>query len=153
MKSYQTSSILCTFTNKSWLLISNVNLDLSITDIMSPWCTNLNLTYFKCWLLANENSSWLYGNPTFTSWNPTFQFGIQLFPQLDSWSPTLKTLVWTLPWVNPLPKNKILDMTKLKAFADEKLNIVKMMISLLDRVENTLGKGENAVYQHFLLFP
>ena len=27
-----------------------------------------------------------------------------------------------------------------------------MMISLLDRVENTVGKGENAGYQHFLLF-
>ena len=28
-----------------------------------------------------------------------------------------------------------------------------MMISLLDRVENTVGKGENAGYQHFLFFP
>ena len=27
------------------------------------------------------------------------------------------------------------------------------MICLLDRVENTAGKGENAGYQHFLLFP
>ena len=27
-----------------------------------------------------------------------------------------------------------------------------MTISLLDRVENTEGKGENAGYQHFLLF-
>ena len=26
------------------------------------------------------------------------------------------------------------------------------MISLLDRVEDTVGKGENAGYQHFLLF-
>ena len=43
-------------------------------------------------------------------------------------------------------------MTILKGFADEKLNVVKMMISLLDRVENTVGKGENADYQHFLLF-
>ena len=28
-----------------------------------------------------------------------------------------------------------------------------MTISLFDGVENTAGKGENAVYQHFLLFP
>ena len=28
-----------------------------------------------------------------------------------------------------------------------------MMISLSDRVENVVGKGENAGYQHFLLFP
>ena len=28
-----------------------------------------------------------------------------------------------------------------------------MKISLYDRVENTVGKGENAGYQHFLLYP
>ena len=28
-----------------------------------------------------------------------------------------------------------------------------MTISLSERVENTMGKGENAGYQHFLLFP
>ena len=54
--------------------------------------------------------------------------------------------------VNTLPNDKILAVTKLKAFAVEKLNIAKMTISLLDRVENTVGKGENAGYQHFLLF-
>ena len=27
------------------------------------------------------------------------------------------------------------------------------MIPHFDRVENTVGKGENAGYQHFLLFP
>ena len=41
----------------------------------------------------------------------------------------------------------------MKAFADKKFNIPKMMISLCDRVENIVGKGENAGYQHFLLFP
>ena len=44
----------------------------------------------------NKNSSWQYGNPTCTSWNPTFQFGIQLFPELDSWNPTFKIQVRTL---------------------------------------------------------
>ena len=28
-----------------------------------------------------------------------------------------------------------------------------MMISIFDRVENIVGKGESAGYQHFLLFP
>ena len=55
--------------------------------------------------------------------------------------------------INPLPNDKISAWSKLKAFADEKLDVVKMMISLLDSVENTLGKRENAGYQHFLLFP
>ena len=40
-------------------------------------------------------------------------------------------------------------MTKLKAFADDKLNVTKMTISLFERVENTVGKEENAGYQHF----
>ena len=46
-----------------------------------------------------------------------------------------------------------LDMTKLKVFADDKINVAKMMISVFARVENIVGKGENAGYQHFLLFP
>ena len=54
--------------------------------------------------------------------------------------------------LNPLPNNKILEVTKLKSFEDNKLNVAKMMTSLVDRVENTVGKGENAGYQHFLLF-
>ena len=54
---------------------------------------------------------------------------------------------------NPLPNDRILDVTKLKAFADDKLNVAKMMIYLLKWVENTVGKGENAGYMHFLLFP
>ena len=47
---------------------------------------------------------------------------------------------------------KILDVTKLKAVAHNKLNVARMTISLLDREENTVGKGENTGYQHFLLF-
>ena len=55
--------------------------------------------------------------------------------------------------LNSLPNDKILDWFKLKAFADDTWKIVKMMIYVLDRVENIVGKGENAGYQHFLLFP
>ena len=52
-------------------------------------------------------------------------------------------------WFNPLPNNKILDMTKLKAFANNKLNFAKMVISLFHRVENTGGKGKNAFQKCF----
>ena len=55
--------------------------------------------------------------------------------------------------VSCLPNNKILDKTKSKAFADNKINVAQMMISVFDKVENIVGKGENAGYQHFLLFP
>ena len=51
-----------------------------------------------------------------------------------------------------LPDDKVLARSKLKAFADDKIDVVKMMVSLLNRIENTVGKGENAGYQHFLLF-
>ena len=59
-----------------------------------------------------------------------------------------------VPLINslPLPNDKTLDMTKPNAFADNKLNIAKMTISLLDRVENTVENGENAGYQHFFSF-
>ena len=54
---------------------------------------------------------------------------------------------------SPFTKRQNFDRTKFKAFADDKLNVAKMMIPLFNRVENTVGKGENAGYQHFLLFP
>ena len=53
---------------------------------------------------------------------------------------------------NSLPNDKILDMTKLKAFADDRINEAQMMISVFDGVENIVGKGENAGNQHFLPF-
>ena len=33
------------------------------------------------------------------------------------------------------------------------MNVTKKMKFLSESVENTVGKGENAGYQHFLLFP
>ena len=50
-----------------------------------------------------------------------------------------------------LPNYRILASSKLEAFADDKINI-RIMISLFDRAGNTVGKGVNAGYQHFLLF-
>ena len=47
---------------------------------------------------------------------------------------------------NSLPNNKILGWTNLKAFADDKLDFANIMISVKDRVENIVGKGENAGY-------
>ena len=61
--------------------------------------------------------------------------------------------VVNLKVTNSLPNNKILDVTKLRAIAGDKINVAQMMISVFDRVANIVGKGENAGYQHFLLFP
>ena len=44
-------------------------------------------------------------------------------------------------------------MTNIKEFAEDKINVAQMMISVFDRVESIVGKGENPGYQHILLFP
>ena len=51
-----------------------------------------------------------------------------------------------------LANNKILDWSKLKAFADNKINVTKLLKFFGGRLESIVGKGENAGYQHFLLF-
>ena len=54
---------------------------------------------------------------------------------------------------NPTPDNKSLDRSKLKTFADDKINVTGKHRFILGKVENIVGKGENAGYQHFLHFP
>ena len=55
--------------------------------------------------------------------------------------------------INSLPNNKFWDQSNLKAFADNILNVVQMIICVTHSVENIVGKGGNAGYQHFLHFP
>ena len=47
---------------------------------------------------------------------------------------------------NPFPNGKILDLSKFKVFADD---ISQKLIFVLGWVENIVGNGENAGYQHF----
>ena len=46
---------------------------------------------------------------------------------------------------NFLPKNKILDWSKFKATAGDKINATDKLKFVLEWFENTVGKGENAV--------
>ena len=55
--------------------------------------------------------------------------------------------------INPLPNDKILLQSKLKAFADNKLKVIQLAKFVMDKIENIVGKEENAGYQHFLLLP
>ena len=62
--------------------------------------------------------------------------------------------------LNSLPNDKILDWFKLKAVADDKINLAEKLKPVLGQVQNVgkgenagAGKGQNAGYQHFLLFP
>ena len=54
-------------------------------------------------------------------------FSKGLFPRVSK-----GVIVWE--WVNPLPKDKFLDMTKLKAFADNKTDVAKpQLFSLIEQ--------------------
>ena len=53
----------------------------------------------------------------------------------------------------PLPKRQILDSSKLKAVADDNFEFDGNGRNFSYRVENTVGKGEIAHYEQFLLFP
>ena len=55
--------------------------------------------------------------------------------------------------VNSLSNKKILDWSKLKAFADCKIYVTEKFNFVKGNVENIVGTGEDAGYQHFLLFP
>ena len=54
---------------------------------------------------------------------------------------------------NLLPNDKIVDWSKLKAFADDRTNVSEKLKFVYGRVENIVEKGKNAVNWHFLLFP
>ena len=54
---------------------------------------------------------------------------------------------------NPLPDKKFLGLPKLKAFVDDKLNVTQNIKVVFHRIDNIVGKEENAGYRHFLLFP
>ena len=53
---------------------------------------------------------------------------------------------------NPFAKQQILDASKLKEFAEENFKFDENGRKLSKCVENTVGKGEIACYEQFLLF-
>ena len=59
--------------------------------------------------------------------------------------------VWNLSFGKGLTSNKILDWSKLKTLADDKLNKAHIMMYESDRVVNIVKNGENAGHQLFLL--
>ena len=53
--------------------------------------------------------------------------------------------------IDSVSNKKCLDQSKFKAFADDNLNVYQKLKFASGRVENILGNGENAGYQHFVL--
>ena len=45
-----------------------------------------------------------------------------------------------------LPNGNVLDWSKLKAFADDKIDVTEKLKFAFGRVDNFVGKGENAGY-------
>ena len=56
-------------------------------------------------------------------------------------------------WIDPLPNDKIFDMTKLKAFADDKLSVAEMAIFLYDKSRKHCGKRRKSWLPAFSSFP
>ena len=54
--------------------------------------------------------------------------------------------------INSLPSDKFLNLSKLKAFGDDKINVTEKLKFVFARVEIIAGKGENAGNQHFFIF-
>ena len=63
---------------------------------------------------------------------------------------SLLTFRFTL---QPITKRQILDCSKLEEFADDNFKFDENARKLSKRVENTVGKGEIARNEQFLLFP
>ena len=55
--------------------------------------------------------------------------------------------------LNPLPDDKILNRSNLKQSADDNFKFDENSRKFSKRVENTVGNGEIARYEQFLLFP
>ena len=55
--------------------------------------------------------------------------------------------------IEPITRRQILHSSKLKEFTDDNFKFDENARKLSKRVENTVGKGEIARYEQFLLFP
>ena len=63
------------------------------------------------------------------------------------------TLGWNKSKFSPFPNDRFLESSKLKEFADDNFEFDENSKKFSERVENTVGKGEIAHYEQFLLFP
>ena len=59
----------------------------------------------------------------------------------------------TFTMLESFPKRQILDSSILKEFADDNFRFNENGRTISKWVENTVGKGEIAHYEQFLLFP
>ena len=65
----------------------------------------------------------------------------------------LQVLLTTKVSLNPFPNDNILQRSKLKEFVDDNFEFDENRRKFSKQVENTVGKGEIARYEQFLLCP
>ena len=110
--------------------------------LITTMFSTLPKAYFSFWVTFNLSSanSFNFNKSTILSFSKELT--------LSNVSNNLKLFSF-----NSLPNGKFSDCSKLKAFADDKINKTEKSKFVVGRLENIVGQGENAVYQHFLLFP
>ena len=106
-------------------------------------------------LFENNNVSlsyYTYSSQIFLSKDSLFGNGLKHFYSMLNVL-ELQITPAIFPIIQPFPKRKILDSSKLKEYADDNLNFDENGKKFSKRVENTVGKGKIARYEQFLLFP
>ena len=83
----------------------------------------------------------------------TFFTNIMKLDQGPSFLPQWFRKPYSSLLLNPLPNGKILNVTKFKAFADDKFSVARMTFSLPDTVENTVEKRSKIWLPAFSPFP
>ena len=112
-------------------------------DDLRPWQMNI-----RC----SKRSSSLQETDSF----PLGQYSHLRETDIRSYNPD-QTLIVICPCCmdfpfNPFPNENILDFWKLKKFADDNFKFDENGRNVSKWVENTVGKGEIAHYEQFLLF-
>ena len=64
-----------------------------------------------------------------------------------------KNYLFSSKGVNPFPNDKFFDSFNLREFAEDNFKFDENDRKFSKQVENTVGKGEIARYDEFLLFP
>ena len=81
-----------------------------------------------------------------------FMSDVNLVPILHNTSTYFKVPEWLTRRLNPFSKQQILNSSKLKDFSDDNFKLDENAREF-SRVENTVGKGEIARHEQFLLNP
>ena len=63
------------------------------------------------------------------------------------------SILYRVVRVSPFPKRQILDSSKLKESVDDNFKVDENGRKFSKWIESTVGKGEIARYEQFLLFP